>query len=97
MKSLIYNISVIILLIGVILLVYYKTKISYQSKYVLETSGPKNIYDSYIYQERPNTLFKKMFRNLGPWIGRTPNPIDEEIDPEDIRVKMVTSPLLLFK
>lgn len=96
MNSLLYNLSVIILLFGLMLMVHYTTKIYYEKRTVVETKGPDNIYDSYIYQERPNTLFKKMFNSLGPWIGRTANPIDEEIDPEDIRVEMVTKPLLLF-
>ena len=97
MNSLVYNLSVIILLFGVMLMIHYITKIYYQKEIVVETKGPDNIYDSYVYQERPNKLFNKMFTSLGPWIGRTANPIDEEIDPEDIRVKMVTNPLLLFK
>jgi hypothetical protein len=97
MNSLLYNLSVVILLFGLILMVHYVTKIYYQKKVINETKGPDNVYDSYIYQERPNTLFKKMFNSLGPWIGRTANPIDEEIDPEDIRVKVVTEPLLLFQ
>lgn len=97
MNSLVYNFSVIILLLGLILMVHYTTKIYYQKDTVVTLKEPDSIYDSYVYQERPNKLFKNMFNNLGPWIGRTANPIDEEIDPNDIRVKRVTKPLILFK
>ena len=97
MNSLLYNLSVVILLFGLMLMVHYTTKIYYQKKTVIDRRGPSNVYDSYIYQERPNTLFKKMFNSLGPWIGRTANPTDVEVDPEDVRVTMVTEPLLLFQ
>lgn len=96
MNSLLYNLSVVLLLFGVLLMVHYTTKIYYEKRTLMVTKGPDNIYDSYIYQERPNTLFSSMFRNLGPWIGRTANPIDEETDIDNVRVSRVTEPILLF-
>ena len=96
MNSLLYNLGVIFLLAGLVLMVHHTTKIYYQERYIVETKGPKTIYDSYVYQERPKTLYSKMFKDLGPWIDRTPNPIDEEINPNDIRSKIVTEPLLKF-
>lgn len=97
MNSLLYNLSVIMLLLGLVLMVHYTTKIYYNRNVVVREEKPENIYDSEIYQERPNTLFNKMFTQLGPWIGRTPNPTDEEISAEDIRSEIVTKPLLLFE
>jgi len=96
MSSLIYNVSVVFLLLGLILMVYYTTKIQYQKNTIITTKDPDNIYDSYVYQERPATLFKKMFNNLGPWIGRTVNPLEKEISLEDERVKNKTQSFLLF-
>lgn len=103
MNKIIYNISVVILLFGVILMVHYTTKIKYNKVREILVSGPKNIYDSYVYQERPKTLFKRMFNSLGPWVGRVPNTtLTEENDKIDegihnTNVKLRTSPLLLFK
>ena len=96
MSSLVYNLSVIFLLLGLVLMVYYTTKIQYQKETVITTKDPDNIYNSYVYQERPATLFKNMFNNLGPWIGRTVNPIDEEINENDMRVREKTQSFLLF-
>ncbi|ADO67374.1 hypothetical protein crov340 [Cafeteria roenbergensis virus] len=90
MTSLIYNFSVVILLLGLILMVYYTTKIYYEKDTNLIIKEPPSIYDSYVYQERPYTLFKNMFNNLGPWIGRVPNYLDETAD-DVIKIKQMTS------
>lgn len=96
MNSLLYNLGVVFLLAGLVLMVHHSTKIYYLKNYTVKTEGPKNIYDSYVYQERPKTLYSKMFKNLGPWIDRTPNPIDEETNPNDYRTQVVTQPVLQF-
>ena len=80
MRSLLYNFSVIILILGIILLVHHITKIYYQQNVNITVETPDNIYDSYVYQERPKTLFSYMFNNIGPWIGRTANPTDDELN-----------------
>ena len=96
MNSLLYNLAVLLILFGVILMVHYTTKIYYQNQTKYIEQKEKSIYDSGVYQERPKTLFNKMFTQLGPWIGRTANPTDQELSQEDIQVQARTSPLVLF-
>lgn len=84
MNSLLYNISVILLLCGVILLTHYLTRVSYERDVRLVDNSERNLYLSSVYQERPKTLFSPMFMELGPWIGRTVNPTDEELSKETI-------------
>ena len=72
MNSLLYNLSVIILLLGLMLMVHYTTKIHYNKQQVITEVKPKDIYKSEIYQERPKKVFNKMFDSVGPWSGRIP-------------------------
>jgi len=85
MNSLLYNFSVVILLIGLVLGTYYITKMYYEPFIRINQDGKtENIYTSQIYQERPKTLFARMFNEWEPWINRTGNPTDEEMSREGI-------------
>lgn len=96
MNSLLYNFSVLLLLSGLVLMVHYTTKIYYKKDYQVTIKKP-SLFDSHIYQERPAKLFKNMFNNLGPWIGRTANPLDEEMDQNSVLAERKTEPLLRFE
>lgn len=72
MNSLLYNLSVILLLSGLMLMVHYTTKIHYNRQKVVIEDKPDNVYESTVYQERPKKVFNKMFDSVGPWSGRIP-------------------------
>lgn len=98
MNTLIYNFSVILLLMGLVLMVHYTTRVYYQQQIrPIPKPTPEDIYDSHVYNERPNKLFSNMFNNLGPWISRTGNPTDEELDMNSDLVRIKTAPLIEFK
>jgi len=85
MNSVLYNFSLVLLLIGLVLGTYYMTKLTYEKEIrIVSEDTNKNLYDSYVYQERPNTLYNRMFNELGPWINRTANPTDQELSKEGI-------------
>lgn len=85
MNSVLYNFSLILLLIGLVLGTYYMTKLTYEKEIrIISDNNNGNIFDSFIYQERPNTLYKRMFNELGPWINRTANPTDQELSKEGV-------------
>lgn len=76
-------------------MVYYNTKIHYQKTTVIHVKDANNIYDSYVYHERPNTLFKSMFNDYGNWIERNPIVISKNKESKINNIK--TNPFLLFK
>jgi len=81
MNSLLYNFSLVLLLIGLVLGTYYMTKLTLEKENKIINSSPqKNLFN----QERPATIFNRMFNELGPWINRTANPTDQELSKEGI-------------
>lgn len=78
MNSLIYNFSVIILLVGFSLMIHHTTKIYYQNNTRIEYVPQNNVFDTNTYQQRPNSRFKRMFNEIGPWIDSRPNVLPQE-------------------
>ena len=85
MNSTIYNLSVIILLLGFTLAIHYYTKIYYKQNILIQQKSPKNIYSSKVYQQRPKSTYNRMFDEIGPWIDSRPNPLSDEPNPKNIK------------
>ncbi len=70
MNHLLFNISLIMLLIGVLMLTHYLTK-AYNTNNVTITNDYKSdqptLYD--VYDQRPSKIFKVMFNQPSIWQG----------------------------
>ena len=71
MNIILYNISVIFLIIGVILMIIYLSKINCDCNYVKPPS--EDIYD-----EKVSNTYKKMFKEPSVWTGYNNMDINEK-------------------
>ena len=67
MTHIIYNISMILILIGIILLTYNLTKSYYKCPIIVKQN--KEINQNIINQDRPSKIFDKMFTLPDIWMG----------------------------
>jgi len=73
MNYLLYNISIVMVLVGIILLTHYLTKTynnnNIQNSDDLNNQIPDNTKLDNIYDERPSAIFKNMFNQPSIWQG----------------------------
>lgn len=90
MNNILYNISLIIFFIGIILMVVYITKASnngyltYQERQMIKDSYLKRLnYKQNIYNYRISDDYKKMFTDQSAWFGyQTFDPVADNINIE---------------
>jgi hypothetical protein len=67
MNHILYNISIIILFFGIILMVIYITKATHIPP--LKPTGIRKKYNNDIYDDNPSQIFKPMFNQPSTWSG----------------------------
>lgn len=67
MNHILYNISIIILFFGIILMVIYITKATHIPP--LKPTGIRRKYNNDIYDDNPSQIFKPMFNQPSTWSG----------------------------
>lgn len=67
MNHILYNISIIILFFGIILMVIYITKATHIAP--LKPTGIRRKYNNDIYDDNPSQIFKPMFNQPSTWSG----------------------------
>jgi hypothetical protein len=76
MNHILYNISIIILFFGIILMVIYITKATYTPP--LKPTGIRRKYNNDIYDDNPSQIFKPMFNQPSTWSGYESVVAEEE-------------------
>ena len=67
MNHLLYNFSVIMLLVGIIMLTSYITKV--YNKNINNSCNNNNTNDDYVYDQRPSNIYNVMFNEPDVWQG----------------------------
>ncbi len=67
MNHLLYNFSVIMLLVGIIILTSYITKV--YNKNINNSCNNNKINDDYVYDQRPSNIYNVMFNEPDIWQG----------------------------
>lgn len=84
MNHILHNISLLILLIGIIMLTTYITKANNQCNVIRrEIIKDSKSSDNYkrSFDVRPKNEFKKMFDVNSPWVGYAELTVDQDLDP----------------